>query len=553
MARRLTVSEMNNRIEEWTNGDYSVLEEVEYISRNHINVMARHNKCNHIFKTNMREMKSRYSKNPNFCPHCSRSKFLIEAEEKLKDKIELVSGGEYSLVEVLEYKNTAKNKIIVHNNKTGEDKTTSYYSLKYAYLRDADNSYYDENGPYHQNKKYSASRAHDEEDLKQITQERTNGEYSLEEVIVYNNVHSNKLVFKHNKCGKVFESTFDNVVQAYSKGVCSCPDCRAFTVYTHETLGDYINEQTNGDYKLLDTYKYDGVLSPIELLNTRTGLRQVTNWRDFLTFIKTSPKYALSRNKYSSFSHEEVKEKCKKRSKGEYLITDKYPYQGSHSKIEVFHTTCGQTYETNWANLRCYLGKGLCECKICKPPRKHKAAAVDVIQIDYKTAREKLLEWSKGEYELTDTLPFVNVFEKVSVKHKGCDKEFTAVYNDLLVASFVDICLCPACNPMGNDLNVFTIRDIKFPYPFSNENYKYKDVEINYIRGKMLTHAEACKSVYSATKGEYEMLDDIQYTGNFGPISALHTLCGTRFVTKYTRVRNIGAKCCCPVCKFKLE
>lgn len=362
--KKLTNSEVVNRIKEIDNGDYEILEEYKNYNTP---IMIRHNKqgCGHIWKVRLTNFINKGTR----CPECNKSKIMSNEEfkQKLKDKYK----DEYVVLE--KYKGSSVKIKILHKN-CGDITMKRPNDLLSGYGCDKCNKYH---------KKYEGDF---NEELKNI--------YGDEYIAIesYKGAHI-AIYFKHS-CGTVFKAKPYLMLQQRRK----CPKCKENPTPTEEQLRQMIKDSKYGeDYLLVSNYTK--MSKKAKFLHTKCEKTFDMRPTDFIYKNQRCPNCSGVK-KYTT---ETFKNKVLEITEGEYLPLGEYI--NNKTKIMMKHLECGHLWPVKPNQ---FLSSGS-RCNLCSKSKGNKKI------VDYLTKRDIsfIAEFRIDKCRRNRTLPFdCAVFDK---------------------------------------------------------------------------------------------------------------------------------------------
>jgi len=187
----------------------------------------------------------------------------------------------------------------------------------------------------------------------------TNGEYEL--LSPYIKVHE-KVIIRHNICGKEYEVTPNNFINGRR-----CPDCSYKNNKDNskksrnksrntESFAEEVKKLGEGKYTLISEYVNTEV--KVTIRHEECGLEyEVAPYN----FIKGRRCPSCSKKKIAESKRlgmDEVKRRVEEKLGEEYEVPLKQEYVNNDTKIKVFHSTCGNMFEATPSNL--FNGKAKC-------------------------------------------------------------------------------------------------------------------------------------------------------------------------------------------------
>lgn len=160
-----------------------------------------------------------------------------------------------------------------------------------------------------------------------------------------------KTKIKCNKCG--YEWWTKPKIMVRTKNPTGCPKCSNHIKITTESFKKYINEITNGEYKLLGIYEKENIKT--EIYHNKCKKSYLVRPNDF----QQGYRCPYCSHPHSKKSNDEFLQEVFKLVGNEYSILSKY--NGCNNKIKFLHNKCKNTFWTKPTN---FLSNGT-RCPFC--------------------------------------------------------------------------------------------------------------------------------------------------------------------------------------------
>lgn len=449
--------------------EYEVLG--EYTGANK-KIKFRHNTCGHEFETKA----SHFLNTGTRCPVCSRKKRSHDNYVKL---VHSLVGDEYTVIG--EYKTSAI-PVLTRHNICGHEwevrpinftKTTNFTRCPACKgtLRYTTESFKEE-----------AFKVHREEYT-------VLGEYTRLD---------NKILVKHNKCGREYEVH----AGSFLKGA-KCIKCKKGHGNKKKTTAEFKKEvelKTNGEFSVIGEYEKNS--SKIEMIHNTCG-----------TIFKKTPNSLLSKGficpscrKHKIRSEKDFIQDLINIHGDEYVLTGNYTNQ--NTKVLITHTKCGNEFEV----LPTTILRGT-RCPYC-----YGALAWNTEKLS-----KAIDEMYNGEYELVSE--YINSNEYILVRHNVCN-----TVNSVKLHNFLRGAKCLTC--FGSSL--------KTTEQFIDEVKQLVKDEYTVI-GEYISVGEPLLIRHEECKTEYEVRPNAFLRGSRCP-RCMQSSRGEERILRYLKDNNIEFK-----------
>lgn len=219
--------------------------------------------------------------------------------------------------------------------------------------------------------------------------------------LVSNYVNSKeKVKVLHIKCGNITEILPSNI----KNGRTGCSVCSKKKKYTTEEIRKRIQEETDGEYELLD--EYVNAHTPVRILHKKCGKINMQTPSNFLNHkkrcIDCQTEYnAIIRTK----THEKYVEDVKSIFGDEYSVLGKYV--SNKEKIEIKHNICGHVWKPNAQSL--LQGHGCPKC-------------ANIIRLTNEEFIKRLYDKWGDKY--TPLEEYINADIPIRMRHNECGREW---------------------------------------------------------------------------------------------------------------------------------
>ena len=254
------------------------------------------------------------------------------------------------------------------------------------------------------------SKSYTIDEVKQFIDEQGHGEYKLLST-EYINVFS-KLTVLHTICNHKYQVTF----HMFRRGN-RCPFCSGCHRYNIDEVRKIIDEQGNGEYKLLST-EYKNTKEKLTLLHTICNHKYQVTFHMFrrgnrCPFCCVNHKYSIA----------EIKKIIDEKGNGEYkLLSTKY--SNANDKITLLHTVCNHIYQVRFSS---FTSAGI-RCSYCSG---HHRRSFDEV-------KQFINEKGNGEYKLLSKEYHFD--KKITLLHIICNHRYSVLFH-----SFARGARCPFC------------------------------------------------------------------------------------------------------------
>mgnify|MGYP005756758865 CR=1 FL=1 len=261
------------------------------------------------------------------------------------------------------------------------------------------------------------SRRKTNEEFKNEIYELVGDEYT---VIGEYTLNRNKIRFKHNKCGHVFDMKPNNFLNGQR-----CPKCYGKKKKNTDIFKKEVYELVKDEYIVLDEYKTDKI--KIKFKHNKCGNIFLMSPHNFLAGQRCPKCYGKHRK-----TNEEFKKEVYELVGDEYSIRSKYI--NNKTKMEFKHNICGHKFLMTPHNF--LAGQ---RCPNCFRSKKK----------TINEAKKDFYSLVGDEYSILST-EYINNKAKLLIKHNKCGLEFKMRYNDFVSQGH----RCPYChrfNSIGED------------------------------------------------------------------------------------------------------
>lgn len=266
-----------------------------------------------------------------------------------------------------------------------------------------------------------------------------------------------KIRFRHNTCGRVFETTPDNIYRG------GCPECGYENMRTKQRKNnkeflEEVRSLVNDEYTFIDYYVNN--TTKLKVVHNKCGHEYKVTPRDFLSG-RRCPNCKNKRiSKSNTLTNDEFMKMLNKVLEPEYKVLNEY--KNAKTKLKVKHEKCGLIYKA--APHKLLNGR---RCPVCvfkdMGEKRSKPHNVFVEEVNETVGKEYEV---LGEYKNNRT--------KILMKHIKCGDEFYITPDSFLRGSG-----CPKCKESWGEKEITKIlkkyKILNIPqYKFDDCIYKDK-------------------------------------------------------------------------------
>jgi hypothetical protein len=251
-------------------------------------------------------------------------------------------------------------------------------------------------------------------------------EYSVLEE--YNN-QNQKILVKHNICGKEYRTNAGNLMVGHGCGECYKKNkLGKARRLDNETIETFISNREKGNFKLLDIYYKNGE-ARIKTYHSICKTESDMTYQNFKNSCGCSCCAEIQRRKNHTKNTDEFKKQINELHGDEYSVLNEY--RGVWIKIDFRHNRCGTAFSVTPAYALRERESPLCP-KCGKDQRSQEKSMTT------KEFKEKVHDVWGDEYEVLTEYKRSQL--KVKIKHNICGNIYRVVPASLLIG-----CGCPKC------------------------------------------------------------------------------------------------------------